>query len=82
MRGTAARKFQQIYDALESVGASLGFGASVHNTSFGGRALAEDLPLLLDCWPKPSPARSFPPNRWSVCAPAADRSGHPRPGYR
>ncbi len=48
MRGTARRSFQQIYDALESSGASLGFGASVHNTSFGGRALAEDLPLLLD----------------------------------
>jgi len=47
MRGTARRKFQEIYDALESAGASLGFGASVHNTSFGGRALSEDLPLLL-----------------------------------
>ncbi len=47
MRGTAQRRFQEIYDALESAGASLGFGASVHNTSFGGRALAEDLPLLL-----------------------------------
>ena len=47
MRGTAQRKFQEIYNALESAGASLGFGASVHNTSFGGRALAEDLPLLL-----------------------------------
>ncbi len=47
MRGTQKRSFQQIYDALESVGATLGFGASVHNTSFGGRALAEDLPLLL-----------------------------------
>jgi len=47
MRGTRDRDFQQIYDALESVGASLGFDASVHHTSFGGRALAEDLPLLL-----------------------------------
>ena len=47
MRGTQTHTFQQIYDGLESVGASLGFGASVHNTSFGGRALAEDLRLLL-----------------------------------
>lgn len=47
MRGTQSHTFQQLYDALESVSASLGFGASVHNTSFGGRALAEDLPLLL-----------------------------------
>ncbi|HMD89551.1 MAG TPA: pitrilysin family protein [Anaerolineaceae bacterium] len=47
MRGTQRRSFHEIYEAMESVGASLGFGASVHNTSFGGRALAEDLPLLL-----------------------------------
>lgn len=48
MRGTQRRSFQDIFDLLESAGASLGFGASVHNTSFGGRALAEDLPLLLE----------------------------------
>ena len=47
MRGTQRRSFQEIFDALESAGATLGFGASVHNTSFGGRALVEDLPLLL-----------------------------------
>ena len=47
MRGTERRSFHDIYESMESVGASLGFGASVHNTSFGGRALAEDLPLLL-----------------------------------
>jgi zinc protease len=46
-RGTQKHSFQEIYDQLESAGASLGFGASVHNASFGGRALAEDLPLLL-----------------------------------
>ncbi|MDR3575665.1 MAG: pitrilysin family protein [Anaerolineaceae bacterium] len=47
MRGTERRSFHDIYESMESVGASLGFGASVHNTSFGGRSLAEDLPLLL-----------------------------------
>ena len=46
MRGTASRDFQAIYDALEAVGASLGFGSSVHTTSFSGRALVDDLPLL------------------------------------
>jgi len=46
-RGTAQHNFQEIFNSLESAGASLGFGASVHNTSFGGRALSEDLPLLL-----------------------------------
>ncbi|HPH96270.1 MAG TPA: pitrilysin family protein [Anaerolineaceae bacterium] len=48
MRGTAKRNFQQIYDALESAGASLGWSAGNHTTSFSGRALVEDLPLLLD----------------------------------
>lgn len=48
MRGTQKRDFQQIYDALETAGASLGFGAGMHTTSFSGRALAEDLPLLLE----------------------------------
>jgi zinc protease len=48
MRGTRKRTFQKIYDAIESVGASLGFNGGTHTTSFNGRALAEDLPLLLD----------------------------------
>ncbi len=48
MRGTQNADFQTIFERLESVGASLGFGASVHNTSLGGRSLAEDLPLLVD----------------------------------
>ena len=48
MRGTQSQTFQEIYDTLESVGASLGFGASVHNINFAGRSLAEDLPLLLE----------------------------------
>ncbi len=48
MRGTQKRDFQQIYDALESAGASLGFSTSMHSSGFSGRALAEDLPLLLD----------------------------------
>ena len=47
MRGTESLDFQTLYNQLESVGASLGFAASVHNTNFGGKALAEDLPLLI-----------------------------------
>jgi zinc protease len=46
-RGTENQTFQQIFESLESAGASLGFGASVHNTSFGGKSLAEDLSMLL-----------------------------------
>ncbi len=48
MRGTAQCSFQQIYEALEANAASLGFGGGMHTTSFNGRALAEDLPLLLE----------------------------------
>lgn len=47
MRGTTQRDFQQIYDSLESVGASLGFGGGTHITSFSGRSLSEDLDMLL-----------------------------------
>ncbi|PKO02725.1 MAG: hypothetical protein CVU43_06145 [Chloroflexi bacterium HGW-Chloroflexi-5] len=47
MRGTKNADFQAIFERLESAGASLGFGASVHNTSLGGRALVEDMPMLI-----------------------------------
>jgi len=48
MRGVERYDFLQIYDSLESVGASLGMNGGVHLVSFNGRALAEDLDLLLD----------------------------------
>jgi zinc protease len=48
MRGTRKRTFDEIYNALESVGASLGLNTGVHKSGFNGRALVEDLPLLLD----------------------------------
>ena len=48
MRGTVPHDFQEIYDALESAGASLGYHGGTHTTGFGGKALAEDLELLLD----------------------------------
>lgn len=47
MRGTANRSFQHIYNELETAAASLGFGGSVHNVSFGGRCLVEDLPMVM-----------------------------------
>lgn len=48
MRGTKNRSFDQIYNELEAVGASLGFSSGVHTSGFNGRSLAEDLPLLLN----------------------------------
>lgn len=60
MRGTQQRSFQQIYDALESSGASLGLDSGTHTTGFGGRALAEDLDLLLDLLNEVLRQPSFP----------------------
>ncbi len=60
MRGTRRRSFQEIYDALESVGASFGWEGGTHTTSFGGKALAEDLGLLLDLLAEVLLEPSFP----------------------
>ncbi len=48
MRSTMNRTFDEVYQALESVGASLGFSTGIHKSGFNGRSLAEDLPLLLE----------------------------------
>jgi zinc protease len=48
MRGTANRTFEQVYEELESVGASLGVSGGTHSTGFGTKSLVEDLPLVLD----------------------------------
>ena len=47
MRGTAKHSFDGLFNELESVGASFGFDSGLHTTGFSGRALAEDLSLLL-----------------------------------
>jgi zinc protease len=48
MRGTEKYSFDALFNELETVGASLGFDASAHTTAFSGRALAEDVSLLLN----------------------------------
>jgi zinc protease len=60
MRGTQTRNFDQIYNELESVGASMGFDSGVHNVNFGGRALVEDLPLLLQLLAESLQTPTFP----------------------
>ena len=62
MRGTQTRTFDAIYNELESVGASMGFDSGVHNTSFGGRSLVEDFPLLLTLLSESLRAPTFPKN--------------------
>ena len=61
MRGTARRDFLQIYDALESTGASLGFAGGTHTSGFSGRALSEDLDLLLELLGDALRSAVFPP---------------------
>jgi zinc protease len=48
LRGAGKHSFHQIYNLLESAGATLSFGSGMHTTSFYGRCLAEDLPLVLE----------------------------------
>lgn len=48
MRGTQNRDFSQIASALEDIGADVGVSAGVHRASFFGKALAEDLNVIVD----------------------------------
>jgi zinc protease len=61
MRGTAKRNFHQIYDSLESIGATLGFAAGTRTTGFSGRALIEDAALLFDLLTEALRHPTFPP---------------------
>ena len=48
MTGTATRNFDQVHGALEDIGADLGFRGHLHKLGFAGKALAEDLPTLIE----------------------------------
>ena len=60
-RGTTRYTHREIYDLLESRGASLNFAAHFHTVGFGGQALAEDLPLLLELLAQTLRHPTFPP---------------------
>ncbi len=47
-RGTRTRSFQQIFESIESIGARLSLYGGTHTTAFQGKALTEDLGLLLE----------------------------------
>ena len=47
-RGTTTRTFQEINEAVESVGASLSMGAGEQLAGFTGKSLSEDLSLLVE----------------------------------
>lgn len=48
LRGTHKRTFEEIFEALESVGAGVSFGSARHTSGFSGHSLVEDLDLVLD----------------------------------
>lgn len=48
MRGTQTRDFNSIAAALEDIGADLSISAGIHRASFYGKALAEDLNVLIE----------------------------------
>jgi zinc protease len=60
IRGTERRSFQEIVATTEALGASVNAGGGMHTSGFGGRALAEDLPLVLEILSDMLRAPTFP----------------------
>ena len=48
MRGTKQHSFQEIYEKLETLGASVGFNSGTHTAGFGGKSLVDDFDTLLE----------------------------------
>ncbi len=48
MTGTSSRDFEEIHGALEDIGADLSFRGHMHKLGLTGKALAEDLPTLIE----------------------------------
>ncbi len=62
-RGTRRRSFEELYETVESVGASFGFNSGGHSTGFGGKGLADQLPTLLDILSEVLREPTFPPDQ-------------------
>ncbi|MBS1250680.1 MAG: putative zinc protease [Chloroflexi bacterium] len=48
MRGTKQGSFQEIYEKLESIGATVGFNSGSHTAGFGAKSLVDDFDTLLE----------------------------------
>ncbi|MBN1120977.1 MAG: insulinase family protein [Anaerolineae bacterium] len=48
MRGTEQHRFDELYEEIEGIGASLSFGSGGHTYRFSSKSLAEDLPQMLN----------------------------------
>ncbi len=60
MRGTTRYSFDELYNQLESVGASLGLDSGMNSTAFHGHGLSEDLSLLLSLLSEVMRGPTFP----------------------
>lgn len=60
IRGTERRTFQEIVATTEALGASVNAGGGMHSSGFGGKSLAEDLPLVLEILADMLRAPTFP----------------------
>ena len=63
MRGNEKRNFGEIYETIESIGARLSIHGGTHTSGFGGKALAEDLDLLLGLAADALRRPTFPPEQ-------------------
>ncbi len=61
MRGTRRHTFGELYEEIESNGASLDFSSGGHTYRFGSKSLAEDLPLMLNLAAEVLCEPTFPP---------------------
>ncbi len=48
MRGTDRFRYEQIFEATESIGANLSVSSGMHSTGFFSKSLTEDMPFMLD----------------------------------
>jgi zinc protease len=60
LRGTAHHTFDQLFEEIESIGASLDISCGKHTYSFGSKSLAEDLPTMLQLLAEVLREPSFP----------------------
>lgn len=62
IRGAGPRSFQEIVAETEERGCSVNAGGGQHSSGFGGKALAEDLPLILEILADMLTRPTFPPH--------------------
>lgn len=65
LHGTQSRDFDTLHSELEDIGADLSFVSGLHKIGFSGKALAEDLPTLVEILADALRRPTFPPDEVS-----------------